>query len=333
MRTVLAAAGLHVLDLDQELGATKSADLLVSLTAEDTPRHLVEIKGVGGTAPENLVRDLQRHLDTWPQLRPQQPVAGGVLIVNHQHKLGPSERSREVYTRRGFVDALQVTVLSARQLFDWWREEDWAAIRGHGVIPAGNSASEVANGRASSAAGAPASRKASRSANRSAADHAGGRGAGQPARRRGRPRGPDRVALNVRIRRELDDRLTAAVDQTGQGPRTWSSAPWSASSTASPAHSAAAATTGWGRVHSRRRTRPPARRRASAAARSFSSSSAFGIRATTSPPGESASRSGRWCAPSMARASSAGVAPLEASASAIASTADGPSFEPGSAQA
>lgn len=129
VRTVLAAAGLHVLDLDQELGATKSADLLVSLTAEDTPRHLVEIKGVGGTAPENLVRDLQRHLDTWPQLRPQQPVAGGVLIVNHQHKLDPSERSREVYTRREFVDALQVTVLSARQLFDWWREEDWAAIR------------------------------------------------------------------------------------------------------------------------------------------------------------------------------------------------------------
>lgn len=129
VRTVFAAAGLHVLDLDQELGATKSADLLVSLTAEGTPRHLVEIKGVSGAAPENLVRDLQRHLDTWPQLRPQQPVAGGVLIVNHQHKLDPSERSREVYARKEFVDALQVTVLSARQLFDWWRAEDWAAIR------------------------------------------------------------------------------------------------------------------------------------------------------------------------------------------------------------
>ena len=85
VRTVFAAAGLHVLDLDQELGATRSADLLVNLAAEGTPRHLVEIKGVSGAAPENLVRDLQRHLDTWAQLRPQQPVAGGVLIVNHQH--------------------------------------------------------------------------------------------------------------------------------------------------------------------------------------------------------------------------------------------------------
>lgn len=129
LHAVIAAAGLHVVDLDQELGATKSADLLVSLTAEDTPRRLVEIKGIGGTAPENLVRDLQRHLDTWPQLRPQQPVAGGVLIVNHQHKLDPSERSHQVYARTEFVDALQVTVLSARQMFDWWREEDWAAIR------------------------------------------------------------------------------------------------------------------------------------------------------------------------------------------------------------
>ncbi len=129
VRTVLTAAGLHVLDLDQELGATKSADLLVRPIAEATPRHLVEVKGVSGAAPENLVRDLQRHLDTWPQLRPQQSVAGGVLIVNHQHRLDPSERSREVYTRREFVDSLLVTVLSTRQLFDWWRVSDWAAIR------------------------------------------------------------------------------------------------------------------------------------------------------------------------------------------------------------
>lgn len=129
VRTVLADAGLHIVDLDHELGATRSADLLVSLTVDGTARHLVEVKGVGGPAKEDFVGDLQRHLDTWPELRPQQPVAGGVLIVNHQHKLDPSERSREVYARREFVNSLQVTVLSARQLFDWWREEDWAAIR------------------------------------------------------------------------------------------------------------------------------------------------------------------------------------------------------------
>ncbi len=41
----------------------------------------------------------------------------------------------------------------------------------------------------------------------------------RPPRRRGRPRGPDRVALSVRIRAELDARLTAAVDTTGLGPQ------------------------------------------------------------------------------------------------------------------
>lgn len=87
---------------------------------------------------------------------------------------------------------------------------------GHGGIPASNSAS----GRASTSASGAASGAASLPASRSEARHAGvSAGAGGPARRRGRPRGPERVALNVRIRRELDDRLTAAVDQTGQGPQ------------------------------------------------------------------------------------------------------------------
>jgi len=55
-----AAAGLHVVDLDAELGAAKSADLLISLDGASL-RRLVEIKGVSGRAPENLVADLQRH--------------------------------------------------------------------------------------------------------------------------------------------------------------------------------------------------------------------------------------------------------------------------------
>lgn len=46
-----------------------------------------------GAAQEHLVGHLQLHIDTWPQLRPDQPVTGGVLTVNHQHKLHPSERT------------------------------------------------------------------------------------------------------------------------------------------------------------------------------------------------------------------------------------------------
>jgi hypothetical protein len=88
---VLTAAGLRTVDLDEELGSTKSADLLAG--AGGPPWRLVEIKSAGGSAPESLVGHLQRHLDTWPQLRPDEPVTGGVLVVNHQHKLHPSERT------------------------------------------------------------------------------------------------------------------------------------------------------------------------------------------------------------------------------------------------
>ncbi|HCT80118.1 MAG TPA: hypothetical protein DGT23_26850 [Micromonosporaceae bacterium] len=125
---VMTAAGLHAVDLDEVLGGTKSADLLVSAD-RDPPQRLVEIKAAGGAAQESLVGHLQRHLDTWPQLRPDAPVTGGVLVVNHQHKLHPSERTLQVYSRPEFVASLPVTVLSTMELFGWWRVGDWEAIR------------------------------------------------------------------------------------------------------------------------------------------------------------------------------------------------------------
>jgi hypothetical protein len=124
---VLAAAGLRTVDLDEELGSTKSADLLVS--TDGPPRRLVEVKAVSGAAPEQLVSRLERHLATWPQLRPDEPVAGGVLVINHQHRLHPSERTAHIYSRPEFVAALPVTVVSTMQLFNWWRAADWTAIR------------------------------------------------------------------------------------------------------------------------------------------------------------------------------------------------------------
>jgi hypothetical protein len=124
---VLNAAGLHTVDLDQELGGTKSADLLVS--ADGPPRRLVEVKATSGAAAESLVGHLERHLKTWPQLRPSEPVTGGVLVVNHQHKLHPSERTTSVFSRPEFVAALPVKVVSTVELFDRWRAADWTAIR------------------------------------------------------------------------------------------------------------------------------------------------------------------------------------------------------------
>lgn len=123
---VFTAAGLDVVKLDEDLGDTASADLLVS---HEGQRRLVEIKSASGTASEKLVSALYRHLDTWPQLKPDLPVDSGVLVVNHQHRVDPAERSAEVYARAEFVTSLRVPVLSSRQLFSWWRASDWVAIR------------------------------------------------------------------------------------------------------------------------------------------------------------------------------------------------------------
>jgi hypothetical protein len=124
---VLIAAELRTVELDEELGGTKSADLLVA--AGGPARCLVEVKAASGAAGEHLVGDLQRHLTTWPQLRPDEPVTRGVLIVNHQHKLHPTERAEHVYSRPEFVATLAITVVSTLELFHWWRAADWTAIR------------------------------------------------------------------------------------------------------------------------------------------------------------------------------------------------------------
>jgi hypothetical protein len=120
-------------NLDERLGETRSADLLAIFQQQ---RRLIEIKSTGGKASEALVGDLERHLATWPELRPQEPVGGGALIVNHQHKLEPHQRSPQVYSRPEFVAALTLPVISTRALFDWWRVSDWTSIRAALLGPA-----------------------------------------------------------------------------------------------------------------------------------------------------------------------------------------------------
>ncbi|MET8757585.1 hypothetical protein [Lentzea sp. NPDC004782] len=122
----LSAAGFAVDDVDARLGATKSADLLVAFGPH---RRLVEVKSERGPAKEALVGDLRRHLDTWGELQPGSPADGGTLIVNHQHKLAPGQRPRQIYRRPEFVNTLTVPVVSTLDLFDWWRTKDWKAIR------------------------------------------------------------------------------------------------------------------------------------------------------------------------------------------------------------
>jgi len=122
---VFRDARMTVVDLDNELGSTSSGDLLV---AHDGRRRLVEVKGVK-QAGERLVDDVQRHLTTWPALRPQWPVEGGTLVVNHQYTLPPQERDREAYRRREFVETLTVQVVSTTTLLRLWLNQDGTGIR------------------------------------------------------------------------------------------------------------------------------------------------------------------------------------------------------------
>lgn len=122
---VLADAGMTVSALDPLVG-TRSADLVVGHGGRN---KLVEVKSSSGNASESLVDAPRRHLRTWPQLQPEVVVDGAVLVVNHQHRLPPAERSRAVYGRLEFVGSLEIPVVSAVQLFDWWRRADFAAIR------------------------------------------------------------------------------------------------------------------------------------------------------------------------------------------------------------
>ncbi|WP_250305410.1 hypothetical protein [Streptomyces sp. A 4/2] len=126
---VLVAAGAAVTRLDDVYG-TKSADLLAEY---DGRRVLVEVKSANNRAAQSLPDKLLKHLNTWPGLTGTEPVDGGVLVVNHQIKLPPAQRDTEVYTDRAFADALTVPVIGSAHLFDWWRREDWDAVR-HAVF-------------------------------------------------------------------------------------------------------------------------------------------------------------------------------------------------------
>jgi hypothetical protein len=87
---------------------------------------LVEVKSASGSAPERAYQDLVRHLREWPSLPGSVPVEGGALILNHQHRSAPHERSRRPYSRPEFLAAQTELVVTALDLFDAWREEEAA---------------------------------------------------------------------------------------------------------------------------------------------------------------------------------------------------------------
>lgn len=122
---VLADAGMTVTSLDDDLKNTASADLLVSY---QTRQRLVEVKSESGNASEKLVGDARKHLDTWLSLRPDVEVEGVSLIINHQTKTYPGDRTDQAYTRPEFVQSLTIPVITTTALYDAWRRRDFDAI-------------------------------------------------------------------------------------------------------------------------------------------------------------------------------------------------------------
>src|SRR5580700_11106616 len=85
-----------------------SSDLLAS---RNSKHWLVEVKAAGGNVAENLLSDLDRHLQTWPSRGRSQQLAGGVLVVNHQCNLPPLDRDRQPHTRQPFTASLRHPVI------------------------------------------------------------------------------------------------------------------------------------------------------------------------------------------------------------------------------
>lgn len=127
--SVLASCGLQVEDLDATFGGGKSGDLLVSFEQ----RHwIVEVRSQSGSASEQNVSDVVKHMRTWSSLGRSEALEGGVLALNHNHKDAPAARPRVPYPRREFVESLPgfgVTVISTVQLCEWWALDYCDALR------------------------------------------------------------------------------------------------------------------------------------------------------------------------------------------------------------
>jgi hypothetical protein len=150
---VLTDAAIAVHDVDELLGDTSNADLLAEHGGR---RVLVEVKSSGGAPSERLAEAPARHLATWPRLRPDLPADDVVLVLNHQTNTHPLDRDAAPYRRPEFVASLPFSVLTTRQLFDWWRSGDHPAVR---AAVFGTAAHVATSGRPSTGDQSPLSRK------------------------------------------------------------------------------------------------------------------------------------------------------------------------------
>ncbi len=126
VRSVFESAGIGVVDLDEQFGDTKNADLLCSYGGRS---RLVEVKSASGSAPERAYQDLLRHLREWPSVSKGTHVDGGALVMSHDLRTVPQERTPRPYARPEFLASQTEPVVSALDLFTAWRDEEAITIR------------------------------------------------------------------------------------------------------------------------------------------------------------------------------------------------------------
>lgn len=89
----------------------------------------MEVKAASGNAPERAYQDLVRHLREWRTLPGSVEIEGGALVINHEHRKIPQDRSRQPFSRPEFLAAQAEPVITALDLFEAWRNEDVDTIR------------------------------------------------------------------------------------------------------------------------------------------------------------------------------------------------------------
>jgi hypothetical protein len=70
-----------------------------------------------------------RHCAPAERLPGSTPVEGGALVLNHQHRAVPQERSPRPYSRPEFLAVQTEPVITTLALFEVWREEDAGGVR------------------------------------------------------------------------------------------------------------------------------------------------------------------------------------------------------------
>jgi len=156
---VLQDAGLQVQSVDELLGQTASADLLVTWGSR---ARLVEVKSSAKAASERSYDDLVSHLREWPSIGPVE-VEGGALIFNHDLRTDPVDRPPGPYQREAFLQASEHPILGTIDILGMWLRQDWGALRsvifGGEAVGAAPASRSSADGSTAPATAEPAPRR------------------------------------------------------------------------------------------------------------------------------------------------------------------------------